>query len=161
MPANNIDGCWKPMPDGRRVRASLVVCRDGTPAPPGLVRRSDEVSLLMEIAPPRAPGTAAVLRVELYRGEVLRDRRSEALPATQTETVVLAYDLGRGTGAGKSSRLRCCLWLGVWPVGEVVVLLGGGVADAQGRLSDVAGEASPATLLAAVETLNRATGGGG
>src|SRR5262249_28985851 len=120
---------------------------------PGLVGPEDELILLAAVTP-----SAARVTVELYRGDVLRDRRDLAPAAVNGETV-LAVRLGRSTNPAGSSRRRCRLLIDGLEIGRRTVLLDRPVVDAQGRLAGAPVAApSEATRLAYVRLLEETWG---
>jgi hypothetical protein len=140
-----------------RVRWGVYVVEGGGLRPAGLVGSADELVLLAVVTP--SPGR---ITAELYRGDVLRDRR-QWRPGGVDEAV-LAMQLGRGPTRGGSSRLRCRLLIDGGVIGERTVLLGRPAIDAQGRLAEAPPtEPSEPTRLAYARLLDeawRSPGGG-
>jgi hypothetical protein len=140
-----------------RVRWGVYVVEGDCLRRPGLVGSADDLVLLAAVTPPPERIT-----VELYRGNVLRDRR-DWRPGAQGEAM-LAMRLGRGAATAGSSRLRCRLLIDGGVAGERTVLLGRPAIDAQGRLAGAPPpEPSEPTRLAYARLLEEAwrSGGGG
>jgi hypothetical protein len=147
------DDRWLHCPNGWRLRCR--VCRrtaEGV-ARAGLVQPGEEVYLLLELS---APGGVAAerphLAVELWRGNECHHVRRQTVQETRTR---LAWRLSFGSGEGRSSRLRCRILLDGQEAATAVVLQGRPAVDAQGRLPSAGQAASPATLFAYQEELQR------
>jgi hypothetical protein len=144
---------WHRTGDGSRVRAGLFRPGWRNLEPPGLATPGEELLLVVQVHP-----TSSVrrrqLRVELYRGDALRDVHSQEIAADSTIPVELFLGLASSLTPGRSARLTCRVQFDGVEIARTGVLLATAAADAQGRFAcdlDTAG--SSATLLAFADLL--------
>jgi hypothetical protein len=146
-------GPWHRTADGSRLRAGLFRPGWTNLEPPGLAAPGEELLLVVQVRP-----TSSVrrrqLRVELYRGDTLRDVHSQEIATAATTPVELFLRLTSSLTPRRSARLTCRVHFDGVETTRLGVLLATAAADAQGRFrGDLDTAGSSATLLAFADLL--------